>query len=253
MIIKKDYETVKTKGERRSLALNAKKESSDEECTTSESGDEEYAMAVRDFKKFFKRRGRFVRQPRNDKKTFQRSRYDKNGKGNRKCFRCGDPNHLIRECPKPPKEKNQKSFVEGSWSDSGEEDDKKNKDETCLMAQATSEVRSESSYFCDDDSSINDFVLDRCLELLHMDLFDPSVIRSYRGNLYTLVIVDDYSRTDYGREFDNEVQFGEFCNANGITHNSSASRTPQSNGVVERKNRTLQEMIRTMLNEQSLP
>ncbi|GJS19612.1 retrovirus-related pol polyprotein from transposon TNT 1-94 [Tanacetum coccineum] len=60
-------------------------------------------------------------------------------------------------------------------------------------------------------------------------------------------------RTNHDREFDNEVQFGEFCNANSITHNFSAPRTPQSNGVVERKNRTLQEMSRTMLNEQSLP
>ncbi|GKB21590.1 retrovirus-related pol polyprotein from transposon TNT 1-94 [Tanacetum coccineum] len=34
----------------------------------------------------------------------------------------------------------------------------------------------------------------RCLELLHMDLFVPSAIWSYRGNRYTLVIVDDYSR-----------------------------------------------------------
>ncbi|GJV08015.1 putative reverse transcriptase domain-containing protein [Tanacetum coccineum] len=34
----------------------------------------------------------------------------------------------------------------------------------------------------------------RCLELLHMDLFGPSAVRSYGGNLYTLVIVDDYSR-----------------------------------------------------------
>ncbi|GJX00964.1 retrovirus-related pol polyprotein from transposon TNT 1-94 [Tanacetum coccineum] len=160
MIIKKDSEIVKAKVERKSIALKAKKESSDEECSTSGSEDEEYAMAVRDFKKFFKRRGRFVRQPRNDKKAFQRSRDDKNGKGDRKCFRCGDPNHLIGECPKPPKDKNQRAFVGGSWSDSGEEDDEKVKDETCLVAHASSEVCSESSYFSDENSSIDDIALD---------------------------------------------------------------------------------------------
>ncbi|GJS93479.1 zf-CCHC domain-containing protein [Tanacetum coccineum] len=160
MIIKKVSEIVKAKGEIKSLALKAKKESSDEECSTSGSKDEEYAMAVRDFKKFFKRRGRFVRQPRNDKKTFQRSRDDKNGKGDRKCFRCGDSNHLIGECPKPPKDKNQRAFVQGSWSDSGKEDDDKVKDKTCLVAQASSEVCSESSYFSNENSSIDDLVLD---------------------------------------------------------------------------------------------
>nr|GFA08457.1 retrovirus-related Pol polyprotein from transposon TNT 1-94 [Tanacetum cinerariifolium] len=360
MIIKNDYEIVKAKVNRKSIALKAKKESSDEECLTSNSEDEEYAMAVRDFKKLFKRRGRFVRQPQNDKKTFQRSRDDKNNKSDRKCFRCSDPNHLIRECPKPPKDKNQNAFIEGSWSDSGEEDDEKVKDQTCLVAHASNEVCSESSYFSDDNSSIDDLALDsdydklckmslkiitknkglkatrnslenelrelkdklsilekskgvdldcakchalkikneklkeesnrlnkfeksahcinemlsnqkpygdklgkqahashkaknvflttRCLELLHMDLFCPSTVQSYGGNCYTLVIVDDYSR-----EFDNEVQFRELCNANGITHNFSALRTPQSNGMVERKIRTLQEMSRTMLNDQSLP
>ncbi|GKE73169.1 zf-CCHC domain-containing protein, partial [Tanacetum coccineum] len=96
-------------------------------------------MAVRDFKKFFKRRGRFVRQPQNDKKTFQRNRDDKNNKSDRKCFRCGDPNHLIGECPKPQKDKNQRAFVGGSWSDSGDEYDEKVKDETCLVTQASSE------------------------------------------------------------------------------------------------------------------
>nr|GEW76613.1 alpha/beta hydrolases superfamily protein [Tanacetum cinerariifolium] len=114
MIIKKDSKIVKAKGERKSLALKAKKESSDEECLTSKSEDEEYATAVRDFKKFFKRRGRFVRQPSFDKMTFQRSRDDKNGKCDRKCFRCGDRNHLIGECPKPSKDKNQRAFVRGS-------------------------------------------------------------------------------------------------------------------------------------------
>ncbi|GJU14874.1 zf-CCHC domain-containing protein [Tanacetum coccineum] len=144
----------------KSLALKAKKESSDEECSNSRSKDEEYTMAVRDFKKFFKRRCRFVIQPRNDKKTFQRSRGNKNRKSDKKCFRCDDPNHLIRECPKPPKEKNQRAFVGGSWSDSGEEDDEKDKDEACLVAQASNEVYSESSYFSDENSSIDDFTLD---------------------------------------------------------------------------------------------
>ncbi|GKC46058.1 hypothetical protein Tco_1063780 [Tanacetum coccineum] len=160
MIINNDSELVKAKVERKSLALKAKKESSDEECSTSGSEDKEYAMAVRDFKKFFKRRVRFVRQPRNNKKTFQRSRDDKNNKSNRKCFICSDPNNLIGECPKPSKDKNQRAFIGGSWNDSGEEDFEKVKNETCLVAQASSEVCSESSYCSDENSSIDDLVLD---------------------------------------------------------------------------------------------
>ncbi|GKG06206.1 hypothetical protein Tco_0326292 [Tanacetum coccineum] len=78
-------------------------------------------MAVRDFKKFFKRRG---------------------------------------ECPKSSKDKNQIAFIEGSWSDSGEEDDEKVKDETCLVAHASSEVCFESSYFGDENSSIDDISLE---------------------------------------------------------------------------------------------
>nr|GEW63544.1 hypothetical protein [Tanacetum cinerariifolium] len=100
MIIKKDSEIVKAKVERKSLTLKAKKESSDEEFLTSDGEDEKYAMAIRVFKKFFKR----------------------------------------RECPKPPKDKNQRAFIEGSWSDSGEEDDEKVKNKTCLVAQASSEI-----------------------------------------------------------------------------------------------------------------
>ncbi|GKD92770.1 hypothetical protein Tco_1372607, partial [Tanacetum coccineum] len=57
MIIKKDSEIVKDKGEMKSLAFKAKKESSDEESTTSKSEYEKYTMAVRDLKKLFKRRG----------------------------------------------------------------------------------------------------------------------------------------------------------------------------------------------------
>ncbi|GJT75367.1 copia protein [Tanacetum coccineum] len=110
MIIKKDSEIVKAKGERKSLALKAKKESSDEECSTSGSEDEEYVMAVRDFKKFFKRRDAVIQ------------------------------NHSYWRMSKSPKEKNQRAFVGGSWSDSVEEEDEKAKDETCLVAQASNEI-----------------------------------------------------------------------------------------------------------------
>ncbi|GJS90273.1 retrovirus-related pol polyprotein from transposon TNT 1-94 [Tanacetum coccineum] len=119
MIIKKDSKIVKAKVERKSLALKAKKESSDD------SGSQ-------------------------------------NSKSDRKCFRCGDPNHLIGECPKPPKYKNQRAFFGGSWSGNDEEDDEKIKDEICLgvVAHAPNEVCSDSSYFSDENSSIDDLALD---------------------------------------------------------------------------------------------
>ncbi|GJV31136.1 hypothetical protein Tco_1391536 [Tanacetum coccineum] len=97
VIMEKDFKIYKGKKERvKSIALKAKKESSDDETSTSVSDDEEYAMAVRNFKKLFKRKGRFVRQPREENKSF-RQRDDKKNKSDRKCFRCGDPNHLIGE------------------------------------------------------------------------------------------------------------------------------------------------------------
>ncbi|GJS37818.1 hypothetical protein Tco_0536200 [Tanacetum coccineum] len=55
----------------RFLALKAKKKSSDKDSLTFDSEDEEYAMAVKEFKKFFKRRGGFVRQPRDERKSSQ--------------------------------------------------------------------------------------------------------------------------------------------------------------------------------------
>ena len=51
--------------------------------------------------------------------------------------------------------------------------------------------------------------------------------------------------SDHGREFEN-IDFENYCNENGINHNFSAPKTPQQNGVVERKNRIIQEMVRTI-------
>ncbi|GKD10938.1 hypothetical protein Tco_1190623, partial [Tanacetum coccineum] len=161
VIIKKDFKMVKGKrAQSRSLTLKVEKESSDEESLTPDSEDEVYAMVVRDFKKFFKRRGMFVRQPRDERKSFQRSKDDKNGKRKRKCFRCRDPNDLIGECPNPPRSKNQRAFVGGTWSDSGEDEEERTKDETCLVAQASNEVPSEIEFYSDDSSSIDELDLD---------------------------------------------------------------------------------------------
>ncbi|KAH9717278.1 hypothetical protein KPL71_021758 [Citrus sinensis] len=126
------------------------------------------------------------------------------------------------------------------------------------------------------------------LQLLHIDLFGPSRYASLSGKYYAFVIVDDYSRytwvlflankddaidafrifykkvqnekgysitcirSDHGGEFENHA-FENFCNNFGIEHQFSSPRTPQQNGVVERKNRSIQEMASTMLNENSLP
>ncbi|GKA13738.1 zf-CCHC domain-containing protein [Tanacetum coccineum] len=78
---------------------------------------------------------------------------EKKGKSDQKCFRCGDPNHLIGDCPKPPRNKDQKAFIGSSWSDSENDADEKTYDETCLMAQSSNEVSLNSSYYSDNASS----------------------------------------------------------------------------------------------------
>ncbi|GJV79377.1 putative ribonuclease H-like domain-containing protein [Tanacetum coccineum] len=70
------------------------------------------------------------------------------------------------------------------------------------------------------------------LQMLHMDLFGPTFVRSINHKIYCLVVTDDYSRVK--REF-------------------SVARTPQQNGVAERKNRTLIEAAKTMLADSLLP
>ncbi|GJR19986.1 retrovirus-related pol polyprotein from transposon TNT 1-94 [Tanacetum coccineum] len=120
------------------------------------------------------------------------------------------------------------------------------------------------------------------LHTLHMDLCGPLRVQSINGKKYILVIVDDYSRftwvkflrskdetpvfvinllkqlqvglnktvrfvrTDNGTEFVNK-NLTDFYESVGITHEKTVPRTPQQNGVVERRNRTLVEAARTML------
>ncbi|GJX52886.1 zf-CCHC domain-containing protein [Tanacetum coccineum] len=110
VVLEKDSEASKNKKEKyKSLDLKAKKE-----------------------------KGRFVQQPHEDKKAFWKVKEDKNRKVDRKCFKCGDLNHFISDCPKHSYN-DQKAFVRGSWSDSDEDVDLKN-DEICLMARESNKV-----------------------------------------------------------------------------------------------------------------
>ncbi|GKB58599.1 zf-CCHC domain-containing protein, partial [Tanacetum coccineum] len=144
VVLEKDLETSRNKKEKyKSLALKARKVLSEEEATSSDSNDEEYAMAVRDFKKNFRRRGKFVRQPHEDKRNFRKAKEDKKEKDDQRCFKCGDPNHFISDCPKHSFN-DQKAFVVGCWSDS--EDDSK-KEEICLTAIDDNEVSSDTPYY----------------------------------------------------------------------------------------------------------
>nr|GEU39991.1 reverse transcriptase domain, reverse transcriptase zinc-binding domain protein [Tanacetum cinerariifolium] len=100
VVLEKDSQASKIKKEKyKSLSLKARKTSSDKEESCSGS-DEEYAMAERDFKNFFRRRGKFVRQPYDDKKNLRKVKEEKKGKEERRCFKCGDLNQFISDYPK---------------------------------------------------------------------------------------------------------------------------------------------------------
>jgi transposase InsO family protein len=137
-------------------------------------------------------------------------------------------------------------------------------------------------------SLVNTVMTEHPGQFLHMDIVGPSRLRSMGGKWYVLVIVDDYSHyswvfflkskdevfehfrslilrlnnehpnylkaihSDNGTEFRN-ASFDEFCLEHGIDQQFSAPCVLQQNGVVERKNRSLVEMARTMLDEHRTP
>ncbi|GJT65100.1 putative ribonuclease H-like domain-containing protein [Tanacetum coccineum] len=126
------------------------------------------------------------------------------------------------------------------------------------------------------------------LFMLHMDLFDPNFVSSLMHKKYCLVVTDDYSRftwvfflttkdetneilkkfikeienlvdkkvriirSDNGTEFKNKVM-DDFCKEKGIKREYSIAKTPQQNGMAERRNMTLIEAARTMLADYKLP
>nr|GEV43558.1 putative ribonuclease H-like domain-containing protein [Tanacetum cinerariifolium] len=130
--------------------------------------------------------------------------------------------------------------------------------------------------------------VDQPLFRLHMDLFGPTFVKSLNKKSYYLVFTDDYSRFTWvfflatkdetspilktfitglenqlslkvkvtrinnGTEFKNN-DLNQFCGMKGIKREFSVPRTPQQNGIAERKNKTLIEAVRTMLADLFLP
>ncbi|GJR12131.1 hypothetical protein Tco_0794783 [Tanacetum coccineum] len=91
VVLEKDLEVSRNKKEKyKSLAIKARQVLSEDDASSSDSNDEEYAMTVRDFKKFFRRRGKFVRQPYDDKKNFREAKEDKKENEYRRCFNGDD-------------------------------------------------------------------------------------------------------------------------------------------------------------------
>ena len=126
-----------------------------------------------------------------------------------------------------------------------------------------------------------------CLELIHADLCGPMQTKSLGGSRYFLLFTDDYSRmswvyflenkseacrqfqkfkamvenqsgchiktlrTDRGGEFVSK-EFNLFCEENDIRRELTTPYTPKQNGVAERKNRTVMEMARSMLQARGL-
>ena len=135
---------------------------------------------------------------------------------------------------------------------------------------------------------VNVIATSRCLEVLHVDLMGPTRTENLGGKRYIMVIVDDFSRytwveflrekseaceklkilckrlqkekgvsivkirSDQGKDFQN-TRFESFCEKNGIKKEFPAPKTPQQNGVVEKKYQVIQEMARVMLFNKQIP
>ncbi|GKB52795.1 putative ribonuclease H-like domain-containing protein [Tanacetum coccineum] len=154
-------------------------------------------------------------------------------------------------------------------------------DQTCVACQKGKQHRASCKSKTENSISLP-------LHLLHIDLFGPTFVKSLMKKMYCLVVTNDYSRftwvfflatkdetsgilksfiigienlvdhkvkvirCDNGTEFKNR-EMNQFCKMKGILRQFSVARTPQQNGVAERRNRTLIEAARTMLADSKLP
>ncbi|GJT28907.1 retrovirus-related pol polyprotein from transposon TNT 1-94 [Tanacetum coccineum] len=211
MVMVNDSEIIKgNQYKYKSIALKAKMESSDDEVSTSRNEDEEYAVAMRDFK--------------NSSKDEERA------------------------------------FVSGTWSDSGDEDNDPKKDKVCLKAcleldewikdSGCSKHMTRNKSLFSTYQAYNGELVRNLPKLKYDEHFCDAckIGKQVHASPKAKNMVSTSSKkiqnqqgfpivsicTDHGREFDDEAQFRAYWDANGISYNFSAPRTPQSNEAVER-------------------
>ncbi|GJR47543.1 putative ribonuclease H-like domain-containing protein [Tanacetum coccineum] len=120
-------------------------------------------------------------------------------------------------------------------------------DQTCVACQMGKQHRASCKTKTKNSISLP-------LYLLHMDLFGPTFVKSLMKKMYCLVVTDDYSRFTWvfflaTKDETSGIlkEMNQFCEMKGILRQFNVARTPQQNGVAERRNRTLVEAARTML------
>nr|GEV70256.1 hypothetical protein [Tanacetum cinerariifolium] len=279
VIIKNDFEMVKSKKEQnRSLALKAKKESSDEDSLTFDSEDKEYAMAVRDFKNIFKRRGRFtawlIMVRHESEKTawpivVRHARMRElvmKYKAEKLCHEemvkmpLVDLKVLEVSVPQTTQESGVSVTKMPVPATAEEKINKKNdvKARSLLLMALPNKHQLTFSQYNDAKTILQKIVSSlvilgvvitqedlnsKFLRSLPPEWNTHVVVWMYKADIETMSIDDLYN---FWTEFKNNVM-DDFVEKKGIKREYNASMTPQLNGVAERRNRTLIEAARTML------
>ncbi|KAH9685489.1 Integrase catalytic domain-containing protein [Citrus sinensis] len=258
---------------KKNIALKASKRESDEE---SEIDDEELAMLARRLRKFYKKN--------NEQRKFRGYKNKKEKNEQITCYECKKPGHIRPECPLLNKLK--KKAMVATWDDSDEEtsDDDEQQEMKNLALMAVGE---ESCDELDEVSVLPTYdELHDAFKDLHDELMKigktniclkkkmielKSENDSFSAKI-TCLELENKTLLDNIALFENsstshehlESHMNELKNENEMLRKKSnelneivlkftnGQKDPQQNGVVERKNRSIQEMARTMLNENAL-